>query len=336
MPKGVPLSEAERAQVVSLLARGRPDYKIAAALGRDVRTIRKFISNHQDARKKKKSGHFLSVSPRDIRKIHLIVSRKSYLTSKEIFEKAGLPNVPKTTRCRILKSLATVRTKQKRPVLTKIHKEKRLKWARQYLKQDFSKVIWTDESRVTLDGPDGWSRGWILPGKQPETMMRRQQGGGGIMIWAGIVGSSLVGPFMIPEGVKVNKEVYCNLLQDSFLPWFQSLPGQEKSEMIFMHDNAPGHAAKYTTEWLSNAGFGGDKLMVWPPNSPDLNPIEHFWAILKRKVYAENQQYNSLKSLWRSIKRCAASILPEEISALTKSVDQRLVSVLEAKGGHFK
>ena len=63
MPKGVPLLEAERAQVVSLLARGRPDYKIAAALGRDVRTIRKFISNHQDARKKKKVAIFCLFLP---------------------------------------------------------------------------------------------------------------------------------------------------------------------------------------------------------------------------------------------------------------------------------
>ena len=45
------------------------------------------------------------------------------------------------------------------PVLTKKHKAKRVKWAKKYLKYDFNEVIWTDECRVTLNGPDGWAKG---------------------------------------------------------------------------------------------------------------------------------------------------------------------------------
>ena len=58
------------------------------------------------------------------------------------------------------------------------------------MKLDFSKVIFTNECRATLDGPDGW----IIEGKS----LRRQQR---VMFWAGIVGDKLIGPFRVPEGV---------------------------------------------------------------------------------------------------------------------------------------
>ena len=51
----------------------------------------------------------------------------------------------------------------------------------------FRNVLFTDESRATLDGPDGWMSGWLLNGTTPQSKIRRQQGGGGVMIWAGII-----------------------------------------------------------------------------------------------------------------------------------------------------
>jgi hypothetical protein len=76
-------------------------------------------------------------------------------------------------------------------------------WAEQYLKQDYYNVIFTDECRATLDGPDGFSRGWILDGLDIPARLRRQQGGGGTMFWAGLYGSTVVGPFRVPDGVKM-------------------------------------------------------------------------------------------------------------------------------------
>ena len=65
--------------------------------------------------------------------------------------------------------------------------------------------------------------------------------------------------------------------------------------------------------------------MDWPPQSPDLSPIENLWSIMKRKVYENGRQFVSKKDLLEAIKETSAQISPQ----LTSSVDERLVKVLK-------
>ena len=52
--------------------------------------------------------------------------------------------------------------------------------------------------------------------------------------------------------------------------------------------------------WLLWAGKG-ENLMVWPPSSPDLNPIENLWSIIKQKIYEGGRQFTSKQQLWEAI-----------------------------------
>lgn len=73
------------------------------------------------------------------------------------------------------------------PPLSKSHKLKCHDWAKRYLKTDFSKVLWRYEIRVTLDGPDGWSFGWITNGhRAPLRMTGGSKVEVGILGWAAI------------------------------------------------------------------------------------------------------------------------------------------------------
>ena len=58
-----------------------------------------------------------------------------------------------------------------------------------------------------------------------------------------------------------------------------------KRRWVFMHDNAPFHAAKSTSDIRVTVSFKCEKLMTWPACSPDLNPIENMLAMLKRRIY---------------------------------------------------
>ncbi|KAG8015039.1 hypothetical protein GBF38_022282 [Nibea albiflora] len=64
-------------------------------------------------------------------------------SSRQVFEAAGASNVLRTTRCRVLQRFAAVRLF--RPPLSIAHKQKRLQWARQYMKTDFKTVLFTHE-----------------------------------------------------------------------------------------------------------------------------------------------------------------------------------------------
>ena len=77
--------------------------------------------------------------------------------------------------------------------------------------------------------------------------------------------------------------------------------------------------------------------MNWPANSPDLNPIENLWAILKEKLYHGGKQYNNKNDLWDSIKTICSNIEPQtqtQIQNLTKSIDKRIATILKNKGSY--
>ena len=84
-----------------------------------------------------------------------------------------------------------------------------------------------------------------------------------------------------------------------------------------MHDNAPSHASRYTRDFLASNGFKDVKLMVWPPASPDVNPTENIWSMVKRKLYEASKQYHSKNELKEAIKECCKTISPETIKNLT-------------------
>ena len=154
------------------------------------------------------------------------------------------------------------------------------------MKTDLKFFLFTDESKVTLDGPDGWAKGWVFHGDNCPKRMRRQQGGEEVMVWGGFTGNALIGPFRVPEGLKLSSDTFFPFLRNFLEAWLNSLPLAILKKIIFIHDNAPSHAAKATSQFLQSLGFVNKALMAWPPISPDLNPIENMWSTIKRHVYA--------------------------------------------------
>ena len=102
-----------------------------------------------------------------------------------------------------------------------------------------------------------------------------------------------------------------------------------------MQDNAPAHRAHMTKDYLKKLGFCGPRIMDWPSNSPDLNPIENLWSIIKRGVYRNGRQYERKEDLWQEIVRVTGKILPAEIQKLTSSMDNRLCQILSVQGSHI-
>ena len=168
MGKKTDLTDVDRLKITSMLGNGKSTLEIAKIRSRYHRTVKKFVLSRHSMRKTPQRGHLRRLSPKDIRKLKIEMAKAPQATSKTIFDSAGGPQMAKTARCQTLKCLAKVRKPIKQPPLSQRHKTKRLEWARRYMKTDFQNVLFTDECRATLDGPDGWSSGWLLLGRQPE------------------------------------------------------------------------------------------------------------------------------------------------------------------------
>ncbi len=96
---------------------------------------------------------------------------------------------------------------------------------------------------------------------------------------------------------------------------------------VFQHDNDPKHTAKATKEWLKKKHI---KVLEWPSQSPDLNPIENLWRELKVRV-AKHQPRN-LNDLERICKEEWDKIPPEMCANLVDNYKKRLTSVIANKG----
>ncbi len=100
---------------------------------------------------------------------------------------------------------------------------------------------------------------------------------------------------------------------------------------LFQHDNDPKHTSKATVGFLKKNRV---KVIQWPSMSPDLNPIEHLWEILKRQV--EHHSPSSIQSLKEVILEERKKIDLAKCRQLVHSMPRRLGAVIKNHGGHTK
>ena len=90
---------------------------------------------------------------------------------------------------------------------------------------------------------------------------------------------------------------YLQILKDELLNTIQ-YHGLDPSNIIFQQDNDLKHTCKKVKKWLEEQEF---RTMVWPAQSPDLNPIEHLWVHLKKKLAEHETSPNGIYEQWERI-----------------------------------
>ncbi len=140
--------------------------------------------------------------------------------------------------------------------------------------------------------------------------------------------SAGVGPLCFLKST-VNAAIYQEILEHFMLPSADKLYGD--ADFIFQQDLAPAHTAKSTKSWLNDHGVG---VLDWPTNSPDLNPIENLWCIVKRKM--RDTRPNNADDLKAAIKETWSSIPPQQCHKLITSTPRRIEAVIKAKGAPTK
>ncbi len=104
------------------------------------------------------------------------------------------------------------------------------------------------------------------------------------------------------------------------------------SDGYFQQDNAPCHKAQIISDWFLEHD-NKLTLLKLPPQSPDLNPIEHLWDVVEWEIRIMDVQPTNLQELRDAIMSIWTKISEECFQHLVKSMTQRIKAVLKPKGG---
>lgn len=186
-------------------------------------------------------------------------------------------------------------------------------------------VIFSDEKKFNLDGPDGFNSYWRDLRKEPRYFSKRNFGGGSLMVWGAFCSNSML-DLAFPS-TKMNSSEYIKVLEDKLVPFLES---SNEEHYIFQQDNASVHVSRQTKGWLSSKNI---KILEWPACSPDQNPIENIWGILTRNIYADNRQYESVFHLKEAVIDAWKSITEEMRKNLVDSMSDRIFELIQKNGG---
>ncbi len=224
------------------------------------------------------------------------------------------------------------RKRATKPLLNQRQRQKHLTWAvekKNWTVAQWSKGLFSDESKFCISFGNQGPRVWRKSGEvqNPCCLKSSVKFPQSVMIWAAM-SSAGVGPLCFLKST-VNAAIYQEILEHFMLPSADKLYGD--ANFIFQQDLAPAHTAKGTKSWFNDHGV---TVLDWPANSPDLNPIENLWGIVKRKM--RDTRPNDADELKATVKETWASIPPQQCHKLITSMPRRIEAVIKAKGAPTK
>lgn len=151
----------------------------------------------------------------------------------------------------------------------------------------------------------------------------------------GVVGSdgARMPPYWFPKGLRVGSKEYLEVLQTVVKPWLDAT--YPEGNYVWQQDGAPGHNANVTQKWLKAnlANFWPKEL--WPPSSPDLNPLDYgFWGVLESR--ACSVPHKSVEALKISVGEHWANMSEAFVQSTCLSFRRRLEAIIAANGGHIE
>ena len=236
------------------------------------------------------------------------------------------------------------RIERKRPYLLPEQKQKRLKFAREYIHwtiEDWRRVAFSDEMGMQTGANVGHVWVWRYPEEEYEEdccAATHISGFKKIKVWGAMRYGKLSKLVVFDEikgDGKLNGEDYCSQVLDTelFDFWINSM--EELGDVLIMEDGAPYHngVASVRRKQYEKDGWIGWGPGVWPANSPDLNPIENLWHILRSNVRKRNPRPMKKAELIAALKEEWERLDMHKVRKLIESMPERLKAVIAAKGG---
>jgi transposase len=182
--------------------------------------------------------------------------------------------------------------------------ERRLSWTRveKKRKRNWNKVCWSDEATFYV-GEDN-NLYYVTRGVGEEYKLKNlrptfKSGRTAVGVWTCFCGDEMGPLVIIPKGGTMTAKRYLNTLKKYFIPFYRRMRQKYGTEVVMQEDNTPWHKAKTVRAYLEKQGV---KLLSWPPQSPDLTPIENLWKQIKGRIGHREQRPRNIAQMEQALR----------------------------------
>jgi transposase len=335
------LDEPTKNQIIGMKMAGQSGRNIAIQLGLVQSTVNRIIKHHMisgSVKNNLRPGRLQKLSKRDHRHLLMNVKKNRRLTLQEITKE--IPSQPSLSTIRRTLHDANLnnRIAIKKPFICARNQAKRLAFALKYQHltvEDWKHILWTDESTFEIGKNTQQVRIWRSSSERYNTACITpsfKSGRTSVMVWGCFMWGKL-GPLVIlSKDQRFDSKKYVNILEEHLLDFWME-QSEEIGYVVFQEDNSPIHTSKLAKQWRESMDI---QSLQWPPNSPDLNPIEHIWYILKTTIQKMEPRPMTIPSTIAAIRKAWNKLDVNILNNLVESMPDRLAAVIQAKGGNTK
>jgi transposase len=347
------LTPDERSRIIGKDEAGVTHQELAKEFGVTTQCIRDTIKRwkvYHTTQDLPRSGRPHKLSVRDVRLLKRCARKTPKIEYKSLLQETGLASrISKATAYRRLNDdgLKKFRCKR-RPRITSRTALKRVRWERTWRHFDWRRQTMRFSDECSVQVGSGASREWAFryPHEKYTHEMVEEYDTGcqpSQMVWASIWlderGRARRSPLVIMErdptspGHGYTAWSYCRALEKGLLRNYRA--GDR-----FQQDNARIHTARTTVDFMQQHGIW---VVPFPPYSPDLNPIEHMWYMLKKTVHQLHPEMATIgtspedwEQFCAALKEAWRRIPDSYIKKLIWSMGDRLAAVRRARGYQTK
>ena len=346
---GVSELQQKRSAVIQLFLNGKKQNQILRTLGSPKysrsfisRTIKRYIETGKIT-DIQRSGRPRTVrTPANKKKIRQILIRRPTTSTRKVAAKVG---IDRESARRIIKKDLGIKCFKRTRVESLNAKtiSKRIERCRKLLawlkNVNSDSIVFSDEKKFCIEDKYNSKNSCVYSLTRediPEKFrtVQKTQHPKSIMVWAGISAFGKNPLVFIPDGMKINADLYMNhILKKYVLPISSTF--MKNTQWVFQQDGAPAHTAKITQDWLSINLPGFLSREDWPPASPDLNPCDYYlWGRLEELV--NNRAYDNIPALKRTLSKVWSELDQDEVARACSLFPDRVRSCLKARGNRFE
>lgn len=339
---GTNMTEKDKGKVLAYIKYMSAE-QVARVMKRDATTIRRFLAKYR--RTKKITNLRRSGRPRALDKQKKKALLKAAMRERRKPLRALVNDLELgcslRTATRALQSFGVrSRIAAVKPFLEERHIKERFEWCqkmRSMSAYDWWHVIFSDETSVEIGKQSRQIKVWRHEGERYKAECLRPSFSSGrrsVMVWGCFFGQ-MKGPLVFFDEYrgpkeKITKKIYQKVLQDHLVPFYNAVRPMLGENAVFQQDNAPVHRV---AKWLKQQKI---RKMDWPSRSPDLNPIENIWKIMKDNIQKRQDFPRNVNDLKTALKEEWSKLDTSVLRRVVDSMPRRIEAVLNANGGSTK